>query len=81
MVDEVVASEGVDEVAIAAQVRGGDRDELAVAGRRREPLAPGPCRSSPSGANSAAATRIIGSSLVRDASTIAAIAAASPTTS
>ena len=38
-------------------------------------------RSSPSGAKSAAATRIIGSSLVRDASTIAAIAAASPTTS
>src|SRR3954447_20189514 len=38
-------------------------------------------RPSPSGANSAAATRIIGSSLVRDASTIAVIAAASPSTS
>ena len=38
-------------------------------------------RSSPSGAKSAAATRIVGSSLVRDASTIVAIAAASPTTS
>ena len=40
MVDEVVASERVDEVALAAQVRGGDGDELAVASRRRQ--APGP---------------------------------------
>ena len=80
MVDEVVAGEGVDELALAAQVRGGDGHELAVAGRRRDPPARA-MRPSPSGANSAAATRIIGSSLVRDASTIAAIAAASPTTS
>jgi hypothetical protein len=36
---------------------------------------------SPSTAKSAAATRIIGSSLVADAATIAAIASASPTTS
>ena len=40
MVDEVVAGERVDEVALAAQVRGGDGHELAVAGRRRD--APGP---------------------------------------
>ena len=33
MVDEVFASEGVDEVALAAPVRGRDRDQLAVAGR------------------------------------------------
>jgi hypothetical protein len=32
MVDEVVAGERVDEVAIAAQVRSGDGYELAVAG-------------------------------------------------
>ena len=38
-------------------------------------------RPSPSGAKSAAATRIIGSSLARDVSTIAVIAAVSPTTS
>ncbi len=80
MVDEVVAGERVDELALAAQVRGGDGDELAVAGRRRDAPRPGRGAPSPSGANSAAATRIGGSSLVRDASTIAAIAAASPTT-
>ena len=42
VVDEVVAGEGVDEVALAAQVRGGDGDELAVAGRRRDRRRPGP---------------------------------------
>ena len=35
MVDEVVASEGVDEVALAAQVRGGDDHELTVPGGGR----------------------------------------------
>ena len=39
MVDEVVAGERVDELALAAPVRGGDGDELAVAGGRRD--APG----------------------------------------
>ena len=69
MVDEVVPGEGVDELALAPQVRGGDGDQLTVAGRRRVPPARA-MRSSPSSAKSAAATRIIGSSLVRDASTI-----------
>ena len=41
MVDEVVAGEGVDELALAAQVRGGDGHELAVAGRRRQRAGPG----------------------------------------
>ena len=41
MVDEVVASERVDEVALAAQVRGGDGHELTVAGRRRHRPGPG----------------------------------------
>ena len=77
MVDEVVARERVDEVALAAQVRGGDGDELAVARGRRDAPARA-SRPSPSGAKSAAATRMGGSSLVRDASTIAAIASASP---
>ena len=36
VVDEVVAGERVDDVALAAPVRGGDRHELAVARRRRE---------------------------------------------
>ena len=81
MVDEVVACERVDEVALAAQVRAGDRHELAVAGGRGERLRRAPGAPSPSGAKSAAATRIGGSSLVRDASTIAAIAASSPTAS
>ena len=40
MVDEVVAGERVDEVALAAQVRGGDGDELAVAGGRRDAAGP-----------------------------------------
>ena len=35
MVDEVVASEGVDAVALAAQVRGGDDDELPIPGGDR----------------------------------------------
>ena len=70
VVDEVVPGEGVDELALA---RAGAR------WRWRRAAGPGsspPCRparairSSPSGAKSAAATRIIGSSLVRDASTI-----------
>ena len=77
MVDEVVAREGVDELALAAQVRGRDGHELAVARGRRDAL--GPRQEAVAvGANSAAATRISGSSLVRDASTIAAIAASSP---
>ena len=79
VVDEVVACEGVDEVALAAQVRGGDGHELAVAGRRGAPAARA-MRPAASGAKSAAATRITGSSLARDASTIAATVAASPTT-
>ena len=41
MVDEVVAGERVDELALAAPVRGGDGHELAVAGRRRDALGPG----------------------------------------
>jgi len=36
VVDEVVAGERVDDVALAAPVRGGDRYELAVARRGRE---------------------------------------------
>ena len=40
MVDEVVSREGVDELAIAAVVRGGDGHELAVARGRREPFGP-----------------------------------------
>ena len=70
MVDEVVAGERVDEVAIAAQVRGRRSPRAGGRGSSR-PLPPARAtRSSPSGAKSAAATRIIGSSLVRDASTI-----------
>ena len=42
VVDEVVAGERVDELALAAQVRGGDGDELAVAGGRRELARRGP---------------------------------------
>ena len=42
VVDEVVAGERVDEVALAAQVRGGDGHELAVAGRRPPLPRPGP---------------------------------------
>ena len=40
MVDEVISREGIDELAIAAVVRGRDRDELAVARARRETLGP-----------------------------------------
>ena len=40
MVDEVVSREGVDELAIAAVVRGRDGHELAVARGRREPFGP-----------------------------------------
>ena len=40
MVDEVVSRESVDELAIAAMVRGGDRHDLAVARGRREPFGP-----------------------------------------
>jgi len=40
MVDEVLAREGVDELALAAQVRGGDRHQLPVARGRRD--FPGP---------------------------------------
>ena len=36
MVDQVVAGEGVDELAVAAQVRGGDGHELPLAGGLRE---------------------------------------------
>ena len=64
VVDEVVARERVDDVALAAQVRGGDGDQLTVARRRRD--APARASSaSASGADSAAATRSSGSSLVR----------------
>ena len=41
MVDEVIAGEGVDELALAAPVRGGDGHELPVAGGRRDALRPG----------------------------------------
>ncbi len=82
MVDEVVAGEGVDELALAPQVRGGDGDELAVAvvvalrdaGGRQQAVAVA-ARTAPRPPGS------VTSSLVRDASTIAAIAASSPTTS
>jgi len=40
MVDEVVSRQGVDDLAIAAVVRGRDGDELAVARGRREPSGP-----------------------------------------
>ena len=41
MVDEVIAGEGVDELALAAPMRDGDGHELAVAGRRRDALRAG----------------------------------------
>lgn len=41
VVDEVVASEGVDEMAVAADVGGRDGHELAVASRRRQGSRPG----------------------------------------
>ena len=40
MVDEVVAGEGVDTVGVAGDVGDGDRDDLAVAGRLRDPGGP-----------------------------------------
>ena len=80
MVDEVVASERVDEVALAAQVRGGDGHELTVPGRRRHGGGSGE-RPVAVGCEQRRRDRIVGSSLVRDASTIAAIATASPTAS
>jgi hypothetical protein len=40
MVDEVVSHERVDELAIAPVVRACDRNDLAVARGRREPLGP-----------------------------------------
>ena len=80
MVGEMISGEGVDEVVLAAEVRSGNGDQLTVAVVVATPPARA-TRSFPSGAKSAAATRIIGSLLVRDASTIAAIATASPTTS
>jgi hypothetical protein len=39
MVDEVLAGERIDEVAFAAPVRGGDGDDLPVAGRPAMPTA------------------------------------------
>ena len=80
MVDEVVAGERVDEVALAAQVRGGDGHELAVAGRGRELRGPGEQAVAVGGEERRRDEdrRIVAR---RDASTIAAIAAASPTTS
>lgn len=41
MVDEVIPSERVDEVTLAAEVRGGDGDELAVPGRGGQVKRPG----------------------------------------
>ena len=80
MVDEVVAGEGVDQVALAAQVRGGDGDELAVAGRRRHAAGAGHEAVAVGGEERRRDQdqRVVAG---RDASTIAAIAAASPTTS
>lgn len=40
MVDEVVSRQGVDGLVVAAVVRGGDGDELAVARGRRERFCP-----------------------------------------
>ena len=40
MVDEVVAGEGVDTVVVAGDVGDGDRDDLAVARRLRDPGGP-----------------------------------------
>lgn len=41
MVDQVVAREGIDALALAAQMRDGDRHQLTIAGRRRGPLGKG----------------------------------------
>ena len=82
MVDEVVAGEGVDAVGVAGEVGGGDRDELAVPGRGGA-IAGGPVPSDrpAAGANSAAATTVVTSSLVWACSTISAMAASPPTAS
>ena len=80
MVDEVIARERVDELALAAPVRDRDGDELAIAGRHRD--APGAGEESVRlGREQRRRDEDPGSSLVRDASTIAAIEASSPTTS
>ena len=60
---------------------GGDRDELAVPGRDGQRRGPVPSGSLSAGANRAAATTVVTSSLVWARSTISAMAAASPTTS
>ena len=80
MVDEVVTGEGVDDVALAAQVRGGDGDELAVARRRRDRGRPGEQRVAVGGVQRGRDEhgRIVA---VASASTMAAIAASSPTAS
>ena len=41
MVDEVIARQRIDELAVAAPVRGGDGHELTVAGCRRDAVRPG----------------------------------------
>jgi hypothetical protein len=63
MVDEVVAGEGVDTIGVAGDVGDGDRDDLAVARCRATPAARW-SRSPGTGANSAAATMVVTSSLV-----------------
>ena len=79
MVDEVVAGEGVDTVGVAGDVGDGDRDDLAVARRLRDPG--GPLQQiARNGANSAAATMVVTSSLVWARSMISAMAASPPTT-
>lgn len=40
MVGEVISDEGVEQVLVAIEVRGGDRDELAVPGRCGAPRRP-----------------------------------------
>ena len=81
MVDEVVAGEGVDTIGVAGDVGDGDRDDLAVARRRRATPAARSSRSPGTGANSAAATMVVTSSLVWARSMISAMAASPPTTS
>ena len=81
MVGEVVAGEGVDAIDVAGDVGDGDRDHLAVPGRRRRRAAARRSRSVESGANSAAETKVVTSLLVWACSTISATAAASPTAS
>ena len=81
MVDEVVAGEGVDTVGVAGDVGDGDRDDVAVARRLARPRRPAASRSPGTGANSAAATMVVTSSLVRARSMISAMAASPPATS